>query len=152
MKHFYLCLLKLFNFIIIIMLRYQHGYPWPSLTTPLCHPLLPAGLQGYILYRHRAAVCKFELVVMPLLVHVKGSTGVHHLWDGAGWHLIPYGISPRSEFSSQAYKNWHITWGINLEPDWPPLAKGFQISHYHTPTRPLNFFPLDNRRIRAYRS
>ena len=72
--------------------------------------------------------------------------------NGAGWHLIPYGISPRSEFFSQAYKNWHITWGINLEPDWPPLAKGFQISHYHTPTRPLNFFPLDNRRIRAYRS
>ena len=29
--------------------------------------------------------------------------------DGAGWHLIPYGISPRSEFFSQAYKNWHIT-------------------------------------------
>ena len=71
---------------------------------------------------------------------------------GAGWHLIPYGISPRSEFFSQAYKNWHFTWGINLEPDWPPLAKGFQISHYHTPTRPLNFFPLDNRRLRAYRS
>ena len=29
--------------------------------------------------------------------------------DGAGWHLIPYRISPRSEFFSQAYKNWHIT-------------------------------------------
>ena len=28
--------------------------------------------------------------------------------DGAGWHLIPYRISPRSEFFSQAYKNWHI--------------------------------------------
>ena len=28
--------------------------------------------------------------------------------DGAGWHLIPYIISPRSEFFSQAYKNWHI--------------------------------------------
>ena len=28
--------------------------------------------------------------------------------DGAGWHLIPYRISPRSEFSSQAYKTWHI--------------------------------------------
>ena len=25
--------------------------------------------------------------------------------DGVGWHLIPYGISPRSEFYSQAYKN-----------------------------------------------
>ena len=28
--------------------------------------------------------------------------------DGAGWYLIPYRISPRSEFFSQAYKNWHI--------------------------------------------
>ena len=37
--------------------------------------------------------------------------------DGAGWHLIPYRISPRSEFFSQAYKTWHITCGINLGPD-----------------------------------
>ena len=29
--------------------------------------------------------------------------------DGAGWHLIPCRISPRSEFFSQAYKNWLIT-------------------------------------------
>ena len=42
-------------------------------------PLLPAGLQGYIPHRHRAAVCRFELIVLPLLVHVKGSTGLHHL-------------------------------------------------------------------------
>ena len=40
-------------------------------------PLLPAGLQSYIPYRHRAAVCRFELVVLPLLVHVKEYTGVH---------------------------------------------------------------------------
>ena len=53
--------------------------------------------------------------------------------DGAGWHLIPYRISPRSEFFSQAYKNWHITWGINLGPDWPPLARG---SKFHTITQP----------------
>ena len=65
---------------IIIMLRYQHGYPWPSPFTPLYRPLLPAGPQGHILYRHRAAVCSFELVVMPLLVHVKGSTRVNQLW------------------------------------------------------------------------
>ena len=37
--------------------------------------------------------------------------------DGAGWHLIPCRISPRSEFFSQAYKNWHIMWGINLGLD-----------------------------------
>ena len=59
--------------------------------------------------------------------------------DGAGWHLIPYIISPRSEFFSQAYKNWHITWGINLGPDWLPLARGSKFHTIHTPTRPLNF-------------
>ena len=66
--------------IIIIMSRHQHGYPLPSLAIPLYHPLLLAGLQEYIPYRHRAAVCRFELVVLPLLDHVKGSTGVCHLW------------------------------------------------------------------------
>ena len=66
--------------IIIIMSRYQHGYPWPSLATPPYRPLLPVGLQEYIPYLHRAAVCRFELVVLPLLSHVKGSTEVLHLW------------------------------------------------------------------------
>ena len=66
--------------IIIIMSRYQHGYPWPSLATPPDRPLLPADPQGYIPYQHRAAVCKFELVVLPLHVHVKRFTGVHHFW------------------------------------------------------------------------
>ena len=54
--------------------------PNPLPTTFLYRLQLPAGLQGYILYRHRAVVCKLELVVLPLLVHVKGSTGVCRLW------------------------------------------------------------------------
>ena len=67
--------------IIIIMSCYQHGYPWPFLaTSPYCSSLL-AGLQGYILYPHRAAVCRFELVALLSLGHVEGSTGVHYLWD-----------------------------------------------------------------------
>ena len=66
--------------IIIIMSRYQLGYLWPLLATPPYCPLLPADSQGYIPHRHRAAVCRFELDVLPLLVHVKESTGVHHLW------------------------------------------------------------------------
>ena len=32
--------------------------------------------------------------------------------DGAGWHLIPCRISPRSEFFPRAHKNWHIMWGL----------------------------------------
>ena len=63
----------------MIMSRYQHGYFWPSLATPPYCPLLPASPLGYIPYQHRAAVCRFELDVLPLLVHVKGSIGVHHL-------------------------------------------------------------------------
>ena len=63
--------------IIIIMSRYQHGYFWLSLATPPYRPLVLAGLQGYL---HRAAVCMFELDVLPLLVPLKGSTGVHHFW------------------------------------------------------------------------
>ena len=51
-----------------------------SLATRPYRPLPLAGLPGYIPYRHRAAVCIFELDVLPLLVPVKGSTGVHHLW------------------------------------------------------------------------
>ena len=68
------------SIIIIIISRHQHGYPWPSLATPPYRTLLPAGLQGYIPYRHIAAVCRFVLVFLPLLVHVKESTGVRHLW------------------------------------------------------------------------
>ena len=37
------------NFLGIIMSHHQCGYPWSSLATPPYHPLLPAGLQGYIL-------------------------------------------------------------------------------------------------------
>ena len=36
----------------------------------LSYILLPAGNQGIIPYRHRATVCRFELGVLPLLVHV----------------------------------------------------------------------------------
>ena len=60
--------------IIIIVSRYEHGYSWPS----LYYPLLLADSQGYIPYRHRAAVCNFDLDILPLLVHGKGSTGVPH--------------------------------------------------------------------------
>ena len=41
--------------IIIIMLCYQHGYPWPSLAISPYHSSPLVGLQGYIPYPHRAA-------------------------------------------------------------------------------------------------
>ena len=66
--------------------------------------------------------------------------------DGAGWHLIPYRISPRSEFFSQAYKNWHIRTGINLGLDRPPLARGSKFQHYPHTHQVAFLPPLDNGR------
>ena len=65
--------------IIIIMSCRQHGYPWPSLATSY-HSSPLAGLLGYIPYPHTAAVCMFELVVLLLLGHMRGSIGVHYWW------------------------------------------------------------------------
>ena len=67
--------------------------------------------------------------------------------DRAGWHLIPCRISPRSEFFSQAYKNWHIMWGINLGLDWPPLARGSNFHTIHTPTKAASLPPLEQWKI-----
>ena len=66
--------------IIIIMSCHEHGYPWPSLATSPYHSSPLAGLQGYFPYPHIAAVCMFELVVLLLLGHMRGSIRVHHLW------------------------------------------------------------------------
>ena len=54
---------------------------WISLTFTihLYYPSLPEGLPGYILYQHRAVLNWLKLVFLPLLVHVKESTGVYHL-------------------------------------------------------------------------
>ena len=69
-----------FDIIIIIMSCRQHGYSWRSLATSPYRSSPPAGLQGYILCPHIVAVCKFELVVLLLHGHMRGSIGVHHLW------------------------------------------------------------------------
>ena len=64
---------------IIIMSCRQHEYPCFTLaTSPSCSSPL-AGLQGYIPYPHRAAVCRFELVALLLLGYIRGSIVVHHL-------------------------------------------------------------------------
>ena len=50
-----------------------------SLSTSPYHSSPLAGLQVYIPYHHIAAVYMFELVVLLLNGHMRGSTGVHHL-------------------------------------------------------------------------
>ena len=83
------------TYIYIILSCHQHGYPWPSLATPPYRSSLPAGPQGYIPYPHRAVVCRFELVALLLLGHVKDSIGVHHLWA-------------RPNFSSSVLHVWFV--------------------------------------------
>ena len=57
---------------IIILLCHQHGYPWPSLATPPYRSSLLASPQGYVPYPHRATACRFKLVALLLLGHVRG--------------------------------------------------------------------------------
>ena len=76
--------------------------------------------------------CDGKLTKIPKrdFIFARVKTGQVGTWS-------PYRISPRSEFFSQAYENWHITWGNNLGPDWPPLARG---SKFHTITHPPGCF------------
>ena len=69
--------------------------PEPSLPTSPYHSSPLANLQGYILYPHIAAVCMFDLVVLLLLGHMRGSIGVRHLWA-------------RPCFSSSVLRVWFI--------------------------------------------
>ena len=77
-RHIYIYI-YIYIIIIIIMSCREQGYPWPSVATSPYHSSPPAGLQGYILCLHIAALCRFELVVLLLLGHMWGSIGVHHL-------------------------------------------------------------------------
>ena len=66
--------------IIIIMSCRQYRYPWPSLATSPYRSSPLAGLQDYIPYPHRAAVCMFEMVVLVLLCH---------MWGYCDHHVVP---------------------------------------------------------------
>ena len=57
---------------IIVLSCCQHAYPWPYFTISPYRSSLLAGLQGYISYLHRAAVCMFGLAVLLLLGHMWG--------------------------------------------------------------------------------
>ena len=68
------------EYIIIIISCRRHGYPWSLLATSPYRSSPLVGLQGHIPYPHIAAECMFELVILLLPGHMRGSIGVHHLW------------------------------------------------------------------------
>ena len=72
-------------------------------------------------------------------IELKSQNGTlfSHVWRRGRLALDPLQNKSCSEFFSQADKNWHITWGDNLGPDWPPLARGSKI---HTITHPPGSF------------
>ena len=80
-------------------------------------------------------ICKDLIVTRNCLISHYG-TLFSHVWRRGRLALDPLQNKSCSEFFSQADKNWHITWGNNLGPDWPPLARG---SKFHT--RQLSSFP-----------
>ena len=92
-KHWFNVLSSSYQF--IIMSQCQHGSSGHFLATHIYRPSLPGGLQGYILYRHRVVVYRSLLVVLHMLIHVKGSSGVCHLG------VLPY-------FSSNVLHVWFV--------------------------------------------
>ena len=66
--------------IIIIIVCCWHKFPRPSPTACPYRPSILGGLPCYILYQYRAVMDRFLLVALLLLIHVRGSTGVHSLW------------------------------------------------------------------------
>ena len=78
--------IALYIIIIIIITSWRlHGYSWSPLAIPPYRSSFLVGPQGYIPYPHRAAVCRFELVVLLLLGHMRGP-----------WENIPYELIPAS--------------------------------------------------------
>ena len=92
--------------IIIIIIRScrQHWYPWPSLATSPYRSSPLAGLQGYIPYPHRAAVCMFELAVLLLLSHMWGSIGVCNVIKNLKTKKKKKNLYPRKQLLMMLYE------------------------------------------------
>ena len=90
--------------IIIIMLRYQHRYSWPSLTTPPYRPLHSTDPQGYIQYQHRAAICRFEMDVLLCLSIGRGSQ------EYITYELVPTSLAASRMSGSSNFESFHDGW------------------------------------------
>ena len=71
----------LFNAKAILVEQQQSSSSCCAISTDILDPFSPPfSIQHCFRQVFRAAVCRSLLVVLPLLVHVKGSIRVHHLW------------------------------------------------------------------------
>ena len=86
-------------FFIFIFYHYHHVEPSALISDPLSPPLPSIHCFRQVFRAtsriDRDAVCRFELIVLPLRVHVKESAGVHHLWS-------------RPYFSSSVQHVWFV--------------------------------------------
>ena len=117
-----------------------HEYPWPSLATSPYHSSLLAGLQGYIPYPHIAAVCIFELVVLLLLGHMRGSIGVHHWWvrQSVLFQTIQFSMSTqfvKKHFYFKLFKQLYITIQFSVSTVSMSKTVQFQIIHFSISTQ-----------------
>ena len=124
--------LYVFPNIIIISSSSKDLFDLISPSVPICYR------SCQIKCLHRADECTFFIgCVTANRLKSQNGTLFSHVWRQGRLALDPLQNKSCSEFFSQAYKNWHITWGNNLGPDWPPLARGSKV---HTITNPPGRF------------
>ena len=70
-----------------------------------------------------------------------------HVWRRGRLALDPSYYKSSFRVFHQAYRNWHIMWGINLWLNWPPLARGSKFHTIHTPTKATSLPPLEQWKI-----
>ena len=98
--------------IIIIISRYQHGYPWPSLATPPYLPLLPTGPQGYILWRGSQENITYELVPTSPAVSRINNTNI-------SIYIYIYSVKMCKRLNETL-----IGWGGGCKIHWLHLSRG----------------------------
>ena len=96
--------------------------------------------------KRRCWMRSFYIVTANSLKSQNG-TLFSHVWRRGRLALDPLYNKSSFRVFSQAYKNWHIMWGINLWPDWLPLARGSKFHTIHTPIKATSLPPLEQWKI-----
>ena len=86
-------------------------------------------------------------VTVPLNFYPKTGVYFSHVWNRGSLALDPSQNKFQLRFLLRAHGKLADNEGVNLGRDWPPLARGFQISRYtHTRQATTPSYPLDNER------